>query len=35
VLEYGIAGINEGIISPKARWRDRAPQRHEERGIDR
>ena len=22
-LEYGIVGINEGIISPKPRWRDR------------
>jgi succinate-semialdehyde dehydrogenase/glutarate-semialdehyde dehydrogenase len=28
-LEYGIVGINEGIISPKARWRDRALRRHE------
>jgi succinate-semialdehyde dehydrogenase / glutarate-semialdehyde dehydrogenase len=28
-LEYGIVGINEGIISPKSRWRDRALWRHE------
>jgi hypothetical protein len=28
-LEYGIVGINEGIISPKSRWRDRALRRHE------
>src|SRR4029077_7280317 len=28
-LEYGIVGINEGIISPKARWRDRTLRRHE------
>jgi succinate-semialdehyde dehydrogenase/glutarate-semialdehyde dehydrogenase len=28
-LEYGIVGINEGIISPKSRWRDRAVRRHE------
>src|SRR6266478_2861141 len=29
-LEYGIVGINEGIILPqKARWRDRPLRRHE------
>jgi succinate-semialdehyde dehydrogenase/glutarate-semialdehyde dehydrogenase len=28
-LEYGIVGINEGIISPKSRWRDRPLRRHE------
>jgi acyl-CoA reductase-like NAD-dependent aldehyde dehydrogenase len=28
-LEYGIVGINEGIISPKSHWRDRALRRHE------
>jgi succinate-semialdehyde dehydrogenase / glutarate-semialdehyde dehydrogenase len=28
-LEYGIVGINEGIISSKSRWRDRALRRHE------
>ena len=28
-LEYGIVGINEGIISPKSRWRDRPVRRHE------
>jgi aldehyde dehydrogenase family protein len=28
-LEYGIVGINEGIISPKSRWRDRSVWRHE------
>ena len=28
-LQYGIVGINEGIISPKSRWRDRALRRHE------
>jgi hypothetical protein len=28
-LEYGIVGINEGIISPKSRWRDRPLRRRE------
>src|SRR5438445_2664373 len=28
-LEYGIVGINEGIISPKSHWRDRPLRRHE------
>src|ERR1700732_4204620 len=28
-LEYGIVGINEGIISPKSHWRDRALRQHE------
>jgi hypothetical protein len=28
-LECGIVGINEGIISPKSRWRDRPVRRHE------
>ena len=28
-LEYGIVGINEGIISTEIHWRDRALRRHE------
>jgi hypothetical protein len=28
-LEYGIVGINEGIISSKSHWRDRALRQHE------
>ena len=32
-LEYGIVGINEGIISPKSRWRDRPFGGMKESGI--